>query len=132
MQKNKSYISQLLSKIPVLLLYVCFFLVQFSSHYNNNATASTKISFTVQNSISKTILSKADKSNEQKLNIRLNKRFAPSPILCCNPFFTVIPIINGVANKQVFVYKSPYLPSSHLIVKALRGPPAAVVTFFFI
>ncbi len=118
----------LFSKTPTMLLYICFFLVQFSSYYNY-VTQSTVSSFSTNTPITannKTAISKADKNEDRKVNIRLNKRFAPSPILYCEPNFTLTLVSYTTIKKCVIAYVPPFIPSSHLRIKVLRGPPNVV------
>lgn len=129
MQQKQAAIPVLFQRCAVVLLYLCFFIVQFSANYNY-ATQSASFSLTpnhfVRNNNHAFAISKADKSEDRKVNIRLNKRFAPSPILCCEPNFTVASVLYTTITKSALVYQAPFIPSSHLRIKALRGPPVVV------
>ena len=123
MAKRKQHITEFFSRVNLLLLYVCFFIVQFSSHYNYIPQHTSNSSFSAN---TKTTLSKADKNEDRKVNIRLNKRFAPSPILYCEPNFTLTLVSYTTIKKCLIAYVAPFIPSSHLRIKALRGPPNVV------
>lgn len=129
MQKKQSPILVLFQRCALVLLYLCFFIVQFSANYNY-ATQSNNFSFST-NHFTKhgndvAAISKADKSDDRKVNIRLNKRFAPSSTLYCEAFFSLKTNTYTLVKKQAIIYIAPHLPASHLQIKALRGPPIVV------
>jgi hypothetical protein len=118
-----------LSKISVLLLYIPFFVVQVfynfdtsrqpgsdlaSPHYNNINAGQHNIAF-----------SHTNKSQEKKLNIRLNKRFHPESAPCCTSVAIDVPVYFSSAI-LLSGYASPSLSSSSQLTWSLRGPPAIV------
>jgi len=125
MTNGNKQIPMLFHRITVVLLYVCFFYVQFSSYYNY-ATQLNASSFSPANKVianNKIAISKTDGNQDRKVNIRLNKRFAPAPILYCQHNFTVTPVSYSLIKKCTVAYVALFIPASHLRINALRGPP---------
>lgn len=126
MQKKQSPIPVLFQRCAVILLYLCFFIVQFSANYNyatqSNNFSFSKNHFTKQSSHIATI-SKADKSEDRKVNIRLNKRFAPSSTLYCEAIFSIKNNTYTLVKKEAINYVAAYLPAAYFQINTLRGPP---------
>lgn len=129
MQKKQIPIPLLFHRCTVILLYLCFFAVQFSANYNyatQYSRGSSSENYSAKHSNQLQAISKTEKGEGKKLHIRLNKRFAPSSALHCEVFVSVKTNNYTIVKKEAAIYVAPYIPSSHLQVKALRGPPIIV------
>jgi hypothetical protein len=130
--KNKSnHILYCTAKLPVLLLYFCFFVVQLSFNFDTGGDNNkTPLTAWQNNDVSiKTKASQhAEKANTNKqnsVNIRLNKRFQPEKAICCNAVTVKLPLyclIEKPGNLYISKIASPTAFNSH----TLRGPPMAV------
>ena len=111
-------------KIPVVAMYVLFFLVQFffNSNVANRSNSNNLLSSTISAVTSVSTTVKAEKLPVKKLNVRLNKRFQPANVPVWNPFYIEIPqwfleIKNG------FVYSRSFISAYQAFAHTLRGPP---------
>lgn len=117
-----------LAKVSLLLLYIPFFIVQcffnVDAHFLNNKIENVNVDKQVLSQ--KTTASfHSIKTTNHEGNIRLNKRFQPesAPIIL-PPIYTITDYL--IEANLFYTYPDPLLPSFHLIVNKLRGPPAVV------
>jgi hypothetical protein len=115
-----------LVKLPLLLLYFAFSIVQLSFNFdipaNTNKSTITISSFKTEKNT--TFLSKNHKK-ERSTKIRLNKRFQPENALCCSSF-TLRPV-NYIPETSLPGYTSASIPSVIITANPLRGPPALLL-----
>jgi hypothetical protein len=128
MQQKPSSIPLLFHRYLAILLYACFFIVQFSANYNypNQSHPLFSTNYFANNYNHFTAVAKADKSKDRKVNIRLNKRFAPASVLYCEAIFSIRNTAYTLIKREATIYVAPYLPALHLHIKVLRGPPLIV------
>jgi len=127
--KKKGQIFFRFSKISLLLAYIPFFIVQCFFNTNaqsviNNKTVKTPNYSTLKSNATATFI---NYSNDvaKITTTRLNKRFQQEDAPVCVPQVFEIP--NFLVKATLFcTYPDPLLPSSHLLVNKLRGPPAVV------
>ncbi len=129
MKQNRSYIIFWVAKLPLLLLYASFFIVQLFYNFDianhaSNATHKTVAKVDAQKNNS-SFVKKAGLPVEKKGVFRLNKRYHPQPAVSCNGVI-IKPIICCVSSKLHIHYSSGFAPSSFPPAHALRGPPAVV------
>ena len=127
MNKKNHTVKNSLSKVGLMLLYACFFWVQFSFNYDiaNIATPSEQSSYSTnhlkaQNS---SVLTKAENNQNKKVNIRLNKRYQPVSYLSSSVITVDTPTV-FLLSKISFFNTNSDAYSTDLTVKYLRGPPA--------
>jgi len=128
MNSKSKHIFFYLAKMPVMLLYLCFFTVQLLSFNsdNNNKTQSTSW---YNNGVIKTNASasgntgKANTNKQSNINIRLNKRFQPEKAICCNNVFIITASSFRLIEKSRKVYNSKFIPAGSFTTHLLRGPP---------
>lgn len=123
MNRKKHSIKNTLAKLPIVLLYACFFLVQSTFNYDiANLNNGQHFSESKANVVS-AHLNKSAENNDKKINIRLNKRFQPES-------FAVDPIIfiqspdSYLFTKILASYHNPFIPAYNFAVNTLRGPPS--------
>jgi len=126
MNKSNHTVKNSLSKVGLLLLYACFFWVQFSFNYdianivNPNIHTSYSSSYLkAQNSFA---VSKAEDKQNKKVNIRLNKRYQPVSYLLSSVITVMSPTFFILSEIRYYNTNSHSF-STHLTVKYLRGPP---------
>jgi len=125
MKKTKQNISASLFKMPVLALYVSFFIVQLffnfdiSNHSNN--------SYYPNNAQSQAFsgIHKINTGKETRQTIRLNKRFQPQAMLVYNAVTIKAPVHYFIANTYSH-YSNRLIPSIITSAQSLRGPPSVV------
>ena len=127
MKEREQKIFFKLSKISLLLLYIPFFIVQ--CFFNVDSFPNNKI---VNVNIDKQVASQKAAASFHSIKtvnhegcIRLNKRFQPesAPIIL-PPIYTITDYL--IEANLFYTYPDPLLPSFHLIVNKLRGPPVVV------
>lgn len=129
MNQQRPGIFSYLAKATVLLLYVCFFIVQlfFSVNLDNTSgTTSSLLSYKETKSTNKTPrIEKTDNAKNKKQAIHLNRRFEPIGLLACN-FFLIKPLICNISTESFRLYSNIFIPASFLHSQSFRGPPIVV------
>jgi hypothetical protein len=130
MNSKKKYIFFLLAKLPLLVVYISFFTVQLfynfdiASHPGNIITsASFQKNEVLKNNHA--VAKKAAFPSEKKENFRLNKRYQPRTVVCCDAF-VLKPVTCFVFSKQHVHYSTGFIPFSIPRAHSLRGPPFGV------
>ena len=121
---RRQYIFSLLAKLPLLLLYMSFFMVQLFFNFDISKPSSS-LTGLVQTSIhcaKQTIVKKAPGTAEKKNCFRLNKRYHPQPAIGCNPVI-IQQNICVVSSKLHVHYSSGFIPSATPSAQSMRGPP---------
>ena len=123
MNRKKNSIKNTLAKLPIVLLYACFFLVQSGFNYD---IANLNIGQHISENKAKVGISHFNKSaenNNKKINIRLNKRFQPESFTV-NPIISLKDPVSFSITKVLSPYSNPFIPTFNFAVAALRGPPS--------
>jgi hypothetical protein len=124
MNHKKQYIFFCLAKLPLLLLYVSFFIVQLFYNFDiaNHPSGASFITFHTSN---QQTVNKGTTPADGKLSFRLNKRYHPQQAITCT---TVIikPVVCYVSSKLHVHYSSGFVPSCTPPAHSLRGPPNVV------
>ncbi len=121
-------ITMILSKIPLLFLYILFFLVQLFNYGDSNQKDSVVPIPSYQNQIKQQQLS-SNRLNAEKhkyAKVRLNKRFQPETLFLNNTYFAYT--INAaylIASNTIFCFEE-IIPATFLHTHLLRGPPVVV------
>ena len=122
--KSKNIFSYL-AKMPIVLLYLCFFTVQLLS-FNSDNTNSQSTSWYNNDGIIKNKASanagKADTNKQSNVNVRLNKRFQPEKAICHNIVIIKAPAFHLI-EKSRRSYNSKFIPVASFAIHLLRGPP---------
>ena len=114
------------AKLPLLLLYISFFIVQLffnfdiANHSNNNPQLYSykKLSATRITPV----VNKTNKGKTKQQTIRLNKRFEPQAMLVYHGTEVKVPeYCFGI--KQPGISRELILPTPYLHPHSLRGPP---------
>jgi hypothetical protein len=130
--KNKSnHILYYAARLPVLLLYCCFFTVQLLS-FNSDASGSNATQLTswyhndgfIKNKSSQSA-EKTSTRKQNNVNIRLNKRFHPEKPICYHAFILKTPGYR-LLKKLPVIYGNDIAPLTSFAVHLLRGPPVVV------
>jgi len=115
------------TKVGILLLYVCFFLGQLNFNYDCGSVIREQLAQSFLQNQTKnhcvSSITKADKPNNTKVNLHLNKRFQPENFLLGRIVSIPLPLEFLLA-KTSFFYTNPILPNSYFTTCSLRGPPA--------
>jgi hypothetical protein len=126
MNAKKQYIIFWLAKLPLLLLYISFFAVQLFYNFDISAPSLHTSALAFQNKDKQKDNAgskvKTGIPDDQKISIRLNKRYHPKPAISCQPVI-VNPVVCAVSSKLHIHYSSGFNLSSCPPVCALRGPP---------
>jgi len=129
MRQSKSYNIFWLAKLPLLLLYMSFFVVQLFYNFDIVSHVSIASCKAVQKSDAKTnsqaSIKKAAAPADRKAGFRLNKRYHPQPAITCNTV-AVKPLVCCVSSKLHVHYSRGFIPSSFPPAHSLRGPPSVV------
>ena len=127
MNKKNHTVKNSLSKVGLMLLYACFFWVQFSFNYDiaNIAPPSEQSSYSTNHlkALNSSVLTKAENNQNKKVNIRLNKRYQPVSYLSSSVITVDTPTV-FLLSKISFFNTNSDAYSTDLTVKYLRGPPA--------
>ena len=113
-----------LAKLPLLLLYVSFFIVQLFYNFDiaNRFSGTANISTYKTN---QETVKKIAAPAERKICFRLNKRYHPQPAITCTAII-IKPVVCYVTSKLHVHYSSGFIPLSGPPSYSLRGPPAVV------
>ena len=127
MSNKSKHIFFYLAKMPVVLLYLCFFTVQLLSFNSDSSNSVQSTSWYNNARVIKSKISasagKAD-TNKSNSNIRLNKRFQPEKAICYTNNFVVKTPAFRLIEKLHRVYTSEFIPLSFFATHLLRGPPS--------
>lgn len=124
MELKKYHILFCLAKMPLLLLYISFFIVQLFYNFDIAGRPADTASIVLHTSSHQT-LKKATVPANKKISFRMNKRYHPQPAVSCDPFI-IEPVICYVTSKLHVHYSTGFIPSSTPPARPLRGPPAVV------
>jgi len=131
MRQSKSYKIRWLAKLPLLLLYMSFFIVQLFYNFDIAALVSAKPYLAVQkndanaNSRHHAAIKKATTPTDKKEGVRLNKRYHPQPAITCHTA-VMKRLVCYVSSKLHVHYSRGFIPSSLRATHSLRGPPNVV------
>lgn len=115
-----------LAKVPVLFLYVSFFIVQLFfnfdivNHSNNTTLLSSYTSVAEVHHYPAT--KKTIEGKEKKQPNSLNKRFKPQVILTYN-FIAIKSLIYYLETKAFVSHSEVFIPALFLLSQTFRGPP---------
>lgn len=126
MNRLKTNLFSYLSKTTVLLLYVCFFIVQlfFSVDFSNSSNSTSSL-FLYKNAEATQKVPHMQKTNNAKnkrQSIHLNKRFEPIDFLACG-FFLIKPVVCNLSAESFRLLYNIFIPASFLHSQSFRGPP---------
>ncbi len=123
MKLKKNSIKNTLAKLPIVLLYAYFFLVQSGFNYDiANLNIGQHIS-EIKAKVVAAHINKSAENNNKKINIRLNKRFQPESFTV-NPIISLKDPASFPITKVLSPYTNPFIPAFNFAVAALRGPPS--------
>src|SRR5450432_4441670 len=124
MKLKKQHIFFCLAKLPLLFLYVSFFIVQLFYNFDiaNHPSGASFIAFHTSN---QQTVNKGTTPADGKLSFRLNKRYHPQPAITCIAVI-IKPVVCYVSSKLHVHYSSGFVPSSTPPAHSLRGPPNVV------
>jgi hypothetical protein len=126
MNTKKQHISFLLAKLPLIVLYALFFVVQLFYNFDIPSqrlnTAGTYLLQKNGAAGSLTGIKKAASPADQKTVFRLNKRYQPQPAIASMPLI-IRPLVCLVSSKLHVHYSSGFTPSAFPVIQPLRGPP---------
>jgi len=130
MRQSKSYNILWLAKLPLLLLYMSFFMVQFFYNFDIAARVSATSYLAVQKNDASAnshhaAIKKATTPTDKKEGVRLNKRYHPQPAITCHTA-VMKPLVCYVSSKLHVHYSRGFIPSSLRATHSLRGPPNVV------
>jgi hypothetical protein len=126
MNLKRQNISLLYNKVFALFLYIAFFGVQLFFNFDTGKGPVTTIqyySYSSQNSSALSHIKQTNKNNRKQITVRLNKRFQPESTLVLNTISIKTPVCY-IEKANKFIPFDQYIPTSNLLTKCLRGPPA--------
>jgi hypothetical protein len=124
MELKKQHIFFCLAKLPLLLLYISFFIVQLFYNFDIASRPADTASISLHKNNPETV-KKATIPAGKKISFRMNKRYHPQPAVTCN-LIIIKPVICYVTSKLHVHYSTGFIPSSTPPAHSLRGPPAVV------
>lgn len=126
MNRLKPSLFSYLAKTTVLLLYVCFFIVQLffsvDFSYNPNSTSSHFLYKDAKATHHILCIKKANNAKDKKQSIHLSKRFEPIGLLACN-LFLIKPLVCNISPESFKLSSNIFIPASFLHSQSFRGPP---------
>jgi hypothetical protein len=125
MSIKKLKITVILSKIPLLFLYISFFSVQLFNYGDSNQKDSLVPipSYRIQLKQQQLSSNKLNTEKHKCAKVRLNKRFQPETLFLNNTYF--VSIINAeylIACNTIFCFEE-IIPITFLQTHLMRGPP---------
>ncbi|MEP6747024.1 MAG: hypothetical protein ABJB86_04830 [Bacteroidota bacterium] len=124
MNIKKGHIFFGVAKLPLIVLYVSFFIVQlfYNLDIANHTVETNPVSLHKNN---RETVKKAAVPADRKISFRLNKRYQPQPAITCTAI-TIDKVICYVSSKLHVHYSRGFIPSSAPPARSLRGPPVVV------
>jgi hypothetical protein len=114
-----------LAKLPLLVLYALFFMVQLFYNFDTGNQPAHRLVLHVQKASGQTpeqSVNKAQASSTKSPVFRLNKRYQPQPAISCNAI-ACTQLVCPVSCKLHIHYSTGFSPATLPMAHSLRGPP---------
>jgi hypothetical protein len=122
MHSKKKNTLLFMAKVPVLIFYFVFLIVQIQFNLESAPSITNQFSPSHENAV-KLVGRNSHHDRNNKTSIRLNKRFEPGHALCCIAI-TVQVVSFYLDTKQASSSTDDFVSPSYSRTLLLRGPPS--------
>jgi hypothetical protein len=111
-----------ITKTPVLILYVSFFIVQMFFNFDIANSSNKPALYKIEPGNHFSVIKKINTEKDKKQTTRLNKRFKPQAILTYYQVSIKSPAYR--LETRIFVsHADIFIPATFLLSQSFRGPP---------